>query len=229
MADFPFALVGFDLDGTLLDTSGDLASALNHALALVGRPPVATSEVRALIGGGARAMLAKALRITGGALPDAEVDALHRDLVTHYAANIARETRPFPRCLAALDALAARGVALAVVTNKREALAVKLLRELALADRFVAILGGDSLGPGKGKPAPDLLLAMVARARLAWGARAAFVGDTSYDVGAAHAAGMPCAVFAGGFCDAPAAELGADAVFAHYDELAPALLSLAPA
>ena len=60
MTDIRFDLVGFDLDGTLLDTSGDLGAALNHALALAGREPVAMDEVRGPVGGGSRVRLRRA-------------------------------------------------------------------------------------------------------------------------------------------------------------------------
>ena len=65
MSEFPFGIVGFDLDGTLLDTEADLGAAVNHALAQVGRPPVPPGDVRGLIGGGGRKMLARALENGG--------------------------------------------------------------------------------------------------------------------------------------------------------------------
>ena len=61
-----FETVGFDLDGTLLDTSRDLGAALNHALTTIGRPTVPESEVSNLIGGGSALMLRRALSLTGG-------------------------------------------------------------------------------------------------------------------------------------------------------------------
>jgi len=67
----PFDIVGFDLDGTLLDTSRDLGAAVNHALAEIGRAPVPYERVSGLIGGGARLMLCRALAMTGG---DAGID-----------------------------------------------------------------------------------------------------------------------------------------------------------
>lgn len=220
MASFPFQIVGFDLDGTLLDTHQDLGVALNHALVSAGRPPVAPGEVRDLIGGGARQMLDRALAITGGPMPPEEVSALHRELVDFYRQNIAVHTALFPGGAAMLDALEARDVRLAVVTNKLESLAVKLLDELGLSSRLATIIGGDTLGPGRGKPAPDLLHEMVAR--LGTGP-AAFVGDTTYDTFAARAAGIPCVAVSFGFNDVPAHDLGADAVIDHYDELVPTL------
>lgn len=221
---FPFALVGFDLDGTLLDTSGDLAAAVNHALASVGRAPLPVARVRGMIGGGARHMLAQGLAATGDC-DDAMLDRLQTVLLDHYEAHIADLTRPFPGCLNALDALAARGVRLAVVTNKIERLARLILAALGLTDRFATIIGGDTLGPGRGKPKPDLIHLMQERCG---GGAAAFVGDSIYDVQAAQAAGLPVVACSFGFLDRPAAQLGADVVIDGYTELLPALERLAP-
>ena len=215
MADFPFHVVGFDLDGTLLDTSGDLTAAVNHALAGAGRAPLTVEQVRPMIGGGSRHMLSQGMAETGGCT-EAELDGLQRRLLDFYEANIAVETRPFPHALDALDALATRGVRLGIVTNKNERLARRLLDELKLTGRFDAILGGDTLGPGRAKPAPDPILAMVERCG---GGRAAFVGDSIYDTGAARAAGLPSVAVSFGFLQQPVEELGADAVIDSYAEL----------
>lgn len=216
MTDFPFDIVGFDLDGTLLDTLGDLAAAVNHALKLEGRPSIPVEDVRHLVGGGSRKMLARALEETGGPVPDARFDALSAALIEFYGDHIAVHTQLYPGGAAMLDALAARGVRLALVTNKLEGLAVELLGQLGLTDRFYTIIGGDTLGDGRAKPKPDLLLEMMARGG---GRRAAYVGDTTYDTRAAQAAGIPCIAVSFGFNDLPADQLGAAAVIGHFDEL----------
>jgi len=212
----PFQIVGFDLDGTLLDTSRDLGAAVNHALAQIGRAPVPLTEVAELIGGGARLMLSRALTLTGG---DAGIDqgALFAELLAFYAANIAVHTALYPGGAAMLDALGTAGVRIAVVTNKRQQMTDKLFAELGLTDRFACVIGA---GTYPLKPAPDALHAMVERCG---GGRAAFVGDTTFDTGAARAAGLPSIAVSFGFCDAPPHELGADAVIDHFDELVPAL------
>lgn len=222
MNNFPFDIVGFDLDGTLLDTSGDLGMALNHALRLAGRAEVPLDEVSGLIGGGAKVMLNRALAITGGT-EGADVQAMHRDLLEYYEANIAVHTQLFPGGEAMLDGLASHGVKLALVTNKLEGLARKLLAELGLTNRFATIIGGDTLGPGRAKPAPDLLHEMLARLG---GGRAVYVGDTSFDTGAALAAGIPCLAVSFGFLDVPRDQLQAAAMIDHYDELIPKLMTL---
>lgn len=225
MNDFPFAIVGFDLDGTLLDTHADLGAALNHALVRAGRPEVPPDQVRGLIGGGTKQMLTRGLALTGGPLDDeSAMAALQQDLLAFYEANIAVHTALFPGGEAMLEGLASQGVQIALVTNKLERLATRLMAELGLTDRFYTIIGGDTLGPGRAKPKPDLLHEMLARAPRE--GRAAYVGDTTFDTGAARAAAIPCVAVSFGFNDLPPHELGADAVIDHFDKLLPVLRDL---
>jgi phosphoglycolate phosphatase len=224
MSAFPFQIVGFDLDGTLVDSHRDLAPALNHALLVAGRPVVAPEEVREFIGGGTAMMLSRALERTGGALPEDEFQAVLGELLTHYEEHIADRTVPYPGCLDALDALAERGCKLAVITNKIEVFSRKLLGALGMESRFEVILGGDTLGPGRAKPAPDMIdTAILMSGAKETGGRFAMVGDSSYDVRAAKNANVPVVALDFGYNDFPAAELGADAVIGHYDELVGAL------
>jgi phosphoglycolate phosphatase len=217
MTGFPFQIVGFDLDGTLLDTSGDLAAAVNHALASAGRPPLTPEQVRPMIGGGSRHMLSLGMQATGGCSEE-ELDRLQRLLLDHYEANIAVLTRPFPDLIDALDRLAAMGVRLGVVTNKYERLARVVLDALDLSRRFDCIIGGDTLPVSKPDPAP--VAHMVA---CCGGGRAAFVGDSIYDVRAGQAAGLPVVACSFGFLQQPVESLGADAVIDSFDQLIPTL------
>lgn len=223
MARFPFDIVGFDLDGTLLDTLGDLAAAVNHALALDGRPPLGIEDIRPLIGGGTRIMLQRGLAVSGGG-DEALLDRLLVALIEYYRTHIDAHTQPFPGLLAALDGLAARGVKLGVVTNKRENLAVQLLDRLGMSARFACIIGGDTMGAGKSKPHPAPIEEMIRRCG---GGRAIFVGDSEFDVGAARNAGIPVVAVRFGFLNGPAETLGADAIIDHYDDLSRALEALA--
>ncbi|MDY0957335.1 HAD-IA family hydrolase [Sphingomonas sp. CFBP8993] len=219
---FPFAIIGFDLDGTLLDTSGDLAAAVNHALASIGRPALSVEAVKPMIGGGARAMLKHGLDATGG-YDETTLDTLHHRLLAYYEAHLAVHTAPFPGALAALDELAARGVRLGIMTNKLERFARSILDSLGLTARFDTIIGGDTLGVAKPSPIP--IQALVAQCG---GGTAAFVGDSIFDVEAARAAGLPVVACSFGFLSQPVETLGADAVIDGYDALIPTLARLSP-
>lgn len=222
MNGFPFAIVGFDLDGTLVDSAGDLTAAVNHALSLVARAPLTEEQVRPMIGLGGRHMLERGLAATGG-VPGGDFDRLYRELLTYYEAHIAERSRPFPGLIDALDQLDAMGVRTAVVTNKVERLARKLLGELGLAERMAAIIGGDTLGPGNAKPSPAPILAMIDRCG---GGETAFVGDSIYDIQAANSAGVTSIAVGFGFLDRPVEELGANHVVDNYDALVPLLQRL---
>ena len=212
------SIIGFDLDGTLVDTAGDLTAGVNHALGLAARAPLGVEQVRPMIGLGGRHMLEQGLLATGG-VPGGDFERLFREFLRHYEANIAVHSRPFPGLIAALDQLDALGVKTAVVTNKTEHLARLLLGNLGLADRMATIIGGDTLGRANAKPSHE----MIARCG---GGRAAFVGDSIYDVMAANSAGVTSILVGFGFLDRPAKDFGADHVIDHYDALIPLLETL---
>lgn len=214
---FPFSVVAFDLDGTLVDSAPDLTSALNHSLAMLGRPAVPEESVRHMVGHGARALLTKGLAATGEMTTEL-VDQGFPIFLDYYQAHIADRTRPFPGLEAALDELAARGVKLAICTNKLEGLARELVDALGWGKRFAAIVGGDTLPVRKPDPAP--LMEAIARAG---GGRAAFVGDSITDTDTARNAGIPCVAVTFGFSDRPADQLGADQLIDHFDQMLPAL------
>ncbi len=221
-AQFPFDIIGFDLDGTLLDTSGDLANATNHALALAGRPALSPDQVKPMIGLGAKHMLQRGLEATGG-IPDDEFKPLYRALLRFYEENIAVETKPYSGLLSVLDQCEDRNIKYGVVTNKFESLAVHLLTELKLIDRMAFVIGGDTLGKENAKPSAAPIQEMIKRAG---GGRAVFIGDSIYDVMAAKNAGIPSVAVSFGFLHQPVEELGADIIIDHYDELFSALETL---
>ncbi len=217
MTAHPFDVVAFDLDGTLADTSGDLAAALNHALARIGRPALGLDEVRAMVGHGTRALMRKGLAATGGC-DEALLDATLPELVEFYAGNICRETKAAPGATDALAALRAAGVRTAMCTNKPERLTRLLIDALGWRNSFDAIIGGDTTPAQKPDPAP--LHEAIARAG---GGRAAYVGDSITDADTARAARLPFIAVSFGYRDRPLEALGADAIIDHFDALPHAL------
>lgn len=219
-------VVVFDLDGTLFDTGPDLLSALNLVLAEEGMAPVSAASVADLFGHGGRALITRAYELAGAALPADRVPHLIERFVTHYGANIAVGTLPYPGLAATLERLSRRGIRLAVCTNKREGLAVALLDANGYASHFGAVIGGDSLSVSK--PRPEPLLAAIKRVGGEVGS-AVMVGDSATDVATARAAGIPVIAVDFGFSGLPVDSLGADAVISHYDQLDAALATVHPA
>ncbi len=215
----------FDLDGTLVDTAPDLVGATNHALADIGLAPRAAAELAPWISFGARRMIVEALVASKAPSDEAETDRLLALFLGYYEANIARESRPFPGIVTALDQLRDFGARLAICTNKRETLTLSLLAELDLTRRFDAIVGRDTLAYSK--PHPLHLVGAIERAGGST-RRAVMVGDSNVDIATARAAGVPVVAVTFGYSETPIAELHPDVVLDDYAGLIPSLVRLLP-
>jgi len=217
MTSIPFDIVGFDLDGTLLDTSGDLAAAVNYAIATDGRPPFPVDAIRPFVGKGAKVMLERALTASGG-YDDDLLARMLPILLDYYEQNLAIHSIPYPGLMEAMTALEQAGIKLAICTNKAERFTIPLLHQIGLSGRFASVVGGDTLGVAKPDPAP--IQEMIARAG---GGRTIFLGDTINDIVGARNARIPSIAVSFGFLDGPVEQLEADAVIHHFDELVPLL------
>ena len=223
MTNFPFQIIGFDLDGTLLDTSLELTNAVNHTLALIGRPPLTQDEVKPMVGLGAKNMLHVGLKRSGGS-EDELLNEYLPMLLEYYGDHLGSGSPPYPGLLDAMAKFDDMGVKMAVVTNKYERFAVKLLTEIGMIDRFVTVIGGDTMGKGKSKPNRAPIDEMIKRCG---GGKAAFIGDSIYDIDAGKNAEIPTVAVSFGFLLQPVEELNADAIIDHYDEFIPALEQIA--
>lgn len=228
MTDFPYKIMGFDLDGTLLDTSDELTAAVNHTLGLLGHAPLSRDAVKPMIGLGAKHMLKVGLERAGEPGEQTLREYLPK-MLEYYGDHLGSGSHPYPGLITAMDALASKSVTLAVVTNKYENFAETLLGAVGMRTRFACVIGGDTMGKGKSKPHRAPIDEMVRRCLVERGGgtpdetSAAFIGDSIYDIMAAHNAGLPAIAVSFGFLHQPAEELGADAVIDHYDELIPTL------
>jgi phosphoglycolate phosphatase len=211
----------FDLDGTLVDTAPDLLASLNAVLTRVGHRQVVPGELRNMVGHGVKALFERAFDETGTPVSSEQLAQYGGEFLEHYRANIARESRPFPKVPETLKRLADAGAKLGVCTNKPQELTDLLLAQLDLARHFGAVYGGGKAS--RSKPDPRHVLELV-DALEGSRERAVLVGDSNVDVSAARAAQIPVIVMSYGYTQVAARQLGADAVADDFDAL-PELIS----
>ena len=209
-----YTSVLFDLDGTLLDTLGDLTAAMNRTLTRHGLPERTRQQMRAALGNGARRLMELSVPAgTNGAL----FETLLAEYNADYAAHCRIETAPYPGVDALLRQLHAQGRKLAIVSNKPDE-AVRALRAEFFADT-VPIAVGEKQGIRR-KPAPDTLLTAMAQLG-AERTSTVYVGDSEVDIATACAAGLPCISVLWGFRDRDLLEqAGAQQFAADTGELA---------
>ncbi|TGQ53534.1 phosphoglycolate phosphatase [Mesorhizobium sp. M1C.F.Ca.ET.193.01.1.1] len=213
----------FDLDGTLVDSAPDIATAVNELLGASDLPPLRVDQVKAMIGGGVRKLVERAFAASGSPLADSALEEANRDMAPIYRRHLTRLTRLMPGVREVLTHFHLNGMAMGVVTNKPQLATREILLHFHLTEYLGAIVGGDAVT--QLKPAPDALL--LALDKLGVGpADALMVGDSSSDVGAARAAGMPVVLLRGGYTQIPVEELGADLVCASLLDLPSAMQRL---
>jgi phosphoglycolate phosphatase len=213
------AAIAFDLDGTLIDTAPDIASALNAALAGEGLPPASDAQVRGWIGDGPDRLIRRALEVLAVAAAEDLVARLRDGFAQATLATPMDRGQVFDGIATLLDGLQAAGLPLRVVTNKPTALSREVLAAAGLLDRFGAVHGADR--PDQRKPAPTLLLEAAAALGIA-PARLLMVGDSLNDLRCARAAGCPVAWCDWGYGGTPPADAGDLLRIAHPNELAAA-------
>ena len=186
----------FDLDGTLLDTLGDLAASVNYALREHGMPEHSHDEVRRFVGNGVRLLMERAV-------PDGAANPQFEDAFStfrqHYMAHSLDTTRPYDGIPETLTALRQRGCRIAVVSNKMMAATQELCRHFFPDTIEVAIGEHEAEGIRK-KPAPDTVYAALCQLG-AEKDHAVYVGDSDVDIQTAANAGLPCISVLWGFRD----------------------------
>ena len=191
-----FKVYIFDLDGTLLDTLGDLAASTNYALRTHGMPEHSIDDVRRFVGNGVRKLIERA--IPGGAAnPDFE--ATFATFRQYYMEHSLDTTKPYEGIPETLAELKRRGCRLAVVSNKMMAATQELCRYFFPDTIEVAIGENESQGIRK-KPAPDTVFAALRKLGVGNG-EAVYVGDSDVDIQTAANAGLPCISVLWGFRD----------------------------
>ena len=205
----------FDLDGTLVHSSPDIAHHLNAALKThLGGEGLATKDVEMLIGGGLMELISKGFAALGAEPEPALLTAVLETYRAAYLAEPVVSTKPYDGVLGLLDDLRNAGVKIGLCTNKTESAGRAVLAHFGMTDYFGAIIGGDTMAERKPHAMP--LLEVLRQLHIA-PHRAVMVGDSKADVGAAANAGVASIAVDWGYTNIPPTELGANAVISSYE------------
>lgn len=218
MMNTPIPAVVFDLDGTLVDSAGDVQRALNRTLASEDLAPLDVDVVKYMIGGGPRLLVLRALAELRVRKSRYFVDKLTDLFHDEYLRQENIGSRLYDGVMDCLKQLRAAGTRIGVCSNKPDDLCHKLIDDLRIARYFDVILGSGSGLPRKPDPAP--LLEVIRRLESLPEA-ALYIGDSETDVKTARAANVDVVLVSYGYTARPAADLGADKV---YDSLADIVL-----
>ena len=190
-----YSLVIFDLDGTLLNTIGDLAASVDYVMRSRNLPEHSDAEYRAMVGGGIKRLVERALP-SHLASDNDYVEECVRQFRSYYVENIDRHTQPYEGMHALLSSLRQQGVAVAVASNKFQHGTDRLVAKFFGDIDFVAIEGNREGAPLK--PAPAIVHNILRIAGVE-PERALMVGDSGIDVHTAKAAGIDVVAVAWGF------------------------------
>lgn len=185
-----------DLDGTMVNTLGDFAEALNRMLADLQLPAIAPQAIENMVGKGSEHLIRSVLAHVGAADVDAIYGRAWQRYEHHYLQLNGQFAEVYPGVLEGLQALRARGLRLACLTNKPLSFAQPLLAQKGLAPLFEQVFGGDSFERKKPDPLP---LLKTCEALGTSPARTLMLGDSSNDAQAARAAGCPVVLVSYGY------------------------------
>ena len=212
------SLILFDLDGTLVDSAPDLASAIDRMLGALGRPAAGEARVRGWIGRGMPMLVKRAL--TGEMWPEGEPEDFGRALelyMTFYGEKLAEKSRLYTGVSDCLEQVRAMKIPMACVTNKDSRFTSRLLESLGILDYFDVLASADQYPHPK--PDPESLLDTARRLNVL-PEESLMVGDSVADAKAARAAGMMLAMVPYGYHGGDGVEsLLPDLIVEHLDEL----------
>lgn len=190
-----YELVIFDLDGTILDTLGDLADSVNHALSKYGYPTRTMEEIRSFVGNGLMMLTRRAI---APETDETMIQTVLAEQKAYYKEHCADKTKPYEGIMQLLDELKKEGCKLAVVSNKAD-YAVQILCEQYFPGIFHMTVGEKE--NVRKKPAPDSVNAVLRELQVDR-TGAVYVGDSEVDIETAENAGLEAVLVSWGFRDA---------------------------
>lgn len=186
----------FDLDGTLIDSKGDIAAAANRMLARFNHTTLSDEIIVQLVGSGVRQLVRDLFAASGNAGTEEEWALAHRFFMEDYGMHCTDLTQLYPHGETLIATLLRKGRKLAVLSNKPEILSIKILQTLNHHVHFYPIVGGDTF-PTR-KPSPEGLESIISTLK-SRPERTLMVGDSTIDVETAKRAGTASLVLLGGF------------------------------
>ena len=211
-----YDIVIFDLDGTLLNTIGDLAASVDYVMRSRNLPEHTDAEYRQMVGGGIKRLVERALPAELAA-NETYVDECVTQFRRYYVDNIDRHTVPYEGMCELLRDLQREGVKLAVASNKFQHGTDRLVSKFFGNIDFVAVEGNREGAPLK--PDPQIVTGILSRTGIAK-ERAVMIGDSGIDIRTAQAAGIDAIGVAWGFRFAEELyEAGAERVVSQVEEL----------
>ena len=216
-----YDIVIFDLDGTLLNTIGDLAASVDYVMRSRNLPEHTDAEYRQMVGGGIKRLVERALP-EALAANEEYVDECVTQFRRYYVDNIDRHTVPYEGMCELLADLQRSGVKLAVASNKFQHGTDRLVSKFFSDIDFVAVEGNREGAPLK--PDPQIVTGILSRTGIV-PERAVMIGDSGIDIRTAQAAGIDAIGVAWGFRFAEELyEAGAQRVVSQVEELREYLL-----
>ena len=205
----------FDLDGTLIDTAGDLIKSLNILLEKKGQKTKDIETMRPHAGQGSYSLIRAAF---SKGRSEIELEQLALEFIEIYRAHLHDTTSLFPDAIATISKIKAHGLKWGIVTNKSEHLSVPILQKLGLYDIADCLVYGDTTAEKKPHPEP---LRYAAKQLDLSPQYCAYLGDTQNDVIAATHAGMHALAVSYGYrpSESNISEWGAKAIFSTLPEL----------
>jgi len=201
----------FDLDGTLIDTAPDLIGAHNHVMKKFGHNQKQLSDIKSLAGRGAWVMMQKSFKneITDEKTKKKMVD----EFINFYAKNINNESKPIKGIFEFLEWAKSKNISMGVCTNKREVLAVDLLKKIKMYKYFEYIAGADTFEFNKPDPRHLTNVVEIIGVNLK---KTIMVGDSEVDANSAHNANLPFVLVKDGYTEKSEKEIKHDELISNF-------------
>ena len=209
--------IHFDLDGTLVNTAPDLMAAHNHVMKKFGHNQKQLSEIKSLAGRGAWIMMQRSFKneITDEKTKKKMVD----EFINYYAKNINNESKPIQGIFEFLEWAKSKNISMGVCTNKREVLAIDLLKKIKMYNYFECVAGADTFEFNKPDPRHLTNVVEIVGGDLK---KTIMVGDSEVDSNSAYNANLPFVLVKDGYTEKTPKEIKHDELirdFTHFNKI----------